>query len=61
MVGTEDGVRNVNTEKKEIPIAYIQPKNLKRKCDANKENGSSDNKNIKSMELKELELNNGEN
>ncbi|KAF0488688.1 hypothetical protein F8M41_022193 [Gigaspora margarita] len=32
--GTEDGVRN----KKEVPIAYIQLKDLKRKCDADKEN-----------------------
>ncbi|CAG8523913.1 2512_t:CDS:10 [Scutellospora calospora] len=58
---TTEGVRNFNTEKKEVPIVYIQPKNLKRKCDADKENleinGSSDNNNIKSMELKELELN----
>ncbi|CAG8722886.1 3300_t:CDS:1, partial [Scutellospora calospora] len=48
--------------KKEVPILYIQPKNLKRKCDVDKENlkinGSSDNNNIKSTELNELELNN---
>ncbi|KAF0488693.1 hypothetical protein F8M41_022198 [Gigaspora margarita] len=62
--GTEDGVRNVNTEKKEVPIAYVQPKKLKRKYDANKENleinGSSDN--ITPTEELELnEINIGEN
>ncbi|CAG8739851.1 2391_t:CDS:10 [Cetraspora pellucida] len=45
--GTEDGVININTEKKEVPIVYIQPKNLKRKWDADKENL-----------LKDLELSN---
>ncbi|CAG8724022.1 20779_t:CDS:2, partial [Racocetra persica] len=34
--GTEDGVRNVNKE--DAPIASIQPKNLKKKCDADREN-----------------------
>ncbi|CAG8601925.1 1509_t:CDS:10, partial [Dentiscutata heterogama] len=60
--GTEDGVRNINTEKKEVPIVYIQPKNLKRKWDADKENlelnGGSNNNNIKSTDLEDLELNN---
>ncbi|KAF0370206.1 hypothetical protein F8M41_013268 [Gigaspora margarita] len=63
--GTEDGVRNVNTEKKDAPIVYIQPKNLKRKYDdGDKENleinGSSENLEINGSSdnnTEELELN----